>query len=180
MVDLNLCDKCKQIYPSQIEPTVKAMLSEFFYDWQGIEAETRFLLAKGLGAYKQNGNYLIDTDWEEDLNPFAEQIDVEKYDWIRHLFFGRVVGELWKNGLIGPELYSLLGEVARRRNRIHRYRAELSEQDRIIFYYVHGLLQHFSIRVRDPNFEPELSDYQKLKEAVDRHAKALMEKIKEI
>ena len=178
IVNYYLCDKCKPLYKPCIEPTIKAMLAEFFHDWQGIEMETRFLLAKGLGVYKIEGRYVIDSEWEDDLSSFSDQIDVEKYDWIRHLFFGRLISELKKNNLIGQELFTLLDEVAKRRNRLHRYKAEISEQDRIIFYWVNGLLQNFALRVREPRLEPELSDYQKLMNAVDRHAKALLEKIK--
>ena len=57
IVNYYLCDKCKPC----IEPTIKAMLAEFFHDWQGIEMETRFLLAKGLGVYKIEGRY----EWED-------------------------------------------------------------------------------------------------------------------
>jgi hypothetical protein len=40
IADLVLCEKCRPLYVAQIEPTVKAMLSEFFPNFMNEEADT--------------------------------------------------------------------------------------------------------------------------------------------
>ena len=145
----HLCDKCRPLYGPLIEPTIIEMLSEFFFDWQGIEAETRFILEWSVGAFKKRP-YLFDSDWGEDLTVLSDEIDVELYECVRRMSFGRQVSKLKERSVIGPELDSLLRYVARRRNRIHKYKVSIPEDDRTLFFAVHNLMKHFSHKLQNP------------------------------
>jgi hypothetical protein len=70
---LVLCEKCYPVYNRQIEPTVIAMLDEFFHDWQGVEANVRFMLAKYSGAFKSRP-YLFDVGLDDPLEEYADSI----------------------------------------------------------------------------------------------------------
>lgn len=133
--ELNLCERCQPVYRAVIEPTVKAMLDEFFFDWQGVETHVRFILAKTLGAFKKRP-YLLDIGKEEPLEGLADSIDIKLYDKIRRKWFSTMVDDLKHLGIIGPNLHALLLETAKRRNKVHRYMTPIPESDRVLFYWV--------------------------------------------
>lgn len=152
IAEMNLCDNCRKLYAALIEPTVKAMVSEFFHDWQGVEANVRFILAYNSGAFKKRP-YPFDIGKEESLEPFAADIDLEVYNGIRELKFSEMVYELQLRGIIKENLHGLLMEIARRRNKLDRHKVAIPEIDRILFSKVHQLLWRWSLWLMDEDFQ---------------------------
>ncbi len=154
---LILCEKCYPIYNTQIEPTITAMLDEFFFDWQGVEANVRFILAKYSGAFKKRP-YAFDVGLDESLGEYAEYLDVAIYDEIRRCGFSKMVAILKNRGIIKRDFSTLLFKTAERRNRLHRYKASIPESDRILFFWVHQYLQHLAIRLMDESLADQVEN----------------------
>jgi hypothetical protein len=174
IAEMNLCVNCRKLYAALIEPPVKAMISEFFHDWQGVEANVRFILAYNADAFKKRP-YPFDIGKEESLEPFAADIDLDAYNGIRDLKFSEMVYELQLRDIIKKNLHGLLMEIARRRNQIHHHKVEIPEIDRILFSKVHQLLWRWSLWLMDEVFHSQMEG---LIESIESESNIILAELK--
>ena len=160
-----------------IEPTVKAMLEEYLYDWQGIESLVRGMVLNHLGAFDGYQMFLLDFD-EKPREGLAKFLDLNIYDDFKKSYprFPHRIQYLRKHGLIGDNLYKLLEDLNDRRNKIHRYKTGFPENLRVAFNYAYSWLHYLQMFSKDSGFN---EDYKaRMRESIEKSAEHLLDKLR--
>jgi hypothetical protein len=168
--ELSLCEKCYPVYLHQMEPWVEAMVREYFYDWQGIESYARGLVLWDMGAFK---THLFLDDFDEfEPEEVTEFLHLDKYKvfFEKYPSIKRRLGYLHDKKIIGDNLFNLLIELNKRRNKVHRVKGELSEITRSAFTYGSSWLQSIYVFSVDTGTSTEAREriFQDIETSADR------------
>jgi len=131
LAELNLCDKCKPVYSSLIEPGVVQITRSYFNDWKNIEWRITSMVMKLEGVYK-TGQIIIVLEPKE-AKKYNHEVDYEKFKKIERYGFKEKINYLKKKGILKEHSYKLLDLVRARRNKIHKPFSQFSGTDFIAF-----------------------------------------------
>jgi hypothetical protein len=76
LAELNLCNNCKPVYTSMIEPGIIELVRSYFNDWKDIERRITNLVMKFEGVYKTD---LIVHAIKSKENKKYNYVDYEKF-----------------------------------------------------------------------------------------------------
>jgi hypothetical protein len=134
LAELNLCDRCFQVYKAFIEPTIQStiqsLLSVPLADWTQTESQITQIVMKNKGIFK--GNVIVISLGKEE-NESADMVDVKAFKKIKRLPFKTKIDYLHATGVLQDSSYELLDKARETRNRLHDLIA-FSEQDYALFH----------------------------------------------
>jgi hypothetical protein len=106
-------------------------------------------------------------------------MNVYIYDTFKKQYprFPHRIDYLLRHGIIGKNLYSLLGELNTRRNKIHRLKTGFSDPLRIAFSYAHSWLTQLRLYSTDSGINEDVK--RMMYEAIERSASQLVRQLKQ-
>lgn len=120
MAELNLCNRCFQVYKECLEPkiqsTIQSLLLRPLGDWTETESEINQMIMKDKGIFKSSS---IVYSLGNDYNANATMVDVEAFNEITHWKLNKKINYLRHNGILQDSSYQLLEKARKTRNRIH-------------------------------------------------------------
>lgn len=149
------------------------MLDEYLDGLQYTETNLRLLAMLDAGVFKTK-DVIFDID-SENLNQFADRIDIKKYKEIDKLTLGPLVKRLQERGIVGPQYYQVLLGVIKRRNRLHRLKRRWTEQDRTVFAWSANAAYSLFIGRQDANAPKDFA--VQMYESVETDARKLIDAI---
>jgi hypothetical protein len=175
LIDLNFCEKDKVLYRQIIEPGIKAIVKEYWLDWNEIEWQITIIITLVDEVYKNPGNIVISFDSPEEVEQYRNEMNVDRFQEIKQKNFKWKINYLKKKGILHDYTYRLLDILREKRNRIHSPLTSLSEQDLIDFSYGSYLVN----RLWQTMFHKlDESTVQKIRKEVEEQAKSYYSSIK--
>ncbi len=136
LAELNLCDNCKSVYSSLIQPGVIELARSYFNDWKNIEWQINTMVRRLEGVYKNTEKAIvIAVDSDEELEKYKDDIDIEKFKQIDRKSFKWKINRLKEKNVLHESSYKLLDDVRYRRNKIHQPFKDFTAVDFIAFSY---------------------------------------------
>lgn len=172
---LSLCDKCKPVYTSMIEPEIIELVRSYFNDWKDIELRITNLVMKFEGVYKTD---LIVNTIKSKENKKYNYVDYEKFKKIEREGFEDKIKCLKKKGILQKHSYKLLDLVRLRRNKIHKPSESFVTSDFVAFSYGAHITHNIWLSIFG-KFDESIS--KRLQEGAEKQAElycSLIQKIK--
>lgn len=136
LAELNLCDNCKTVYSSLIQPNIVELARSYFNDWKNIEWRINTIVRHLEGVYKDTDKgILIAFDSDEELEKYKDEINVEKFRYIERKGFKWKINHLKEKNILQESTYKFLEDVRTRRNKIHVPFKDFTADDFIAFSY---------------------------------------------
>jgi len=116
--ELNLCDRCYQVYLAMIEPSIKVLMESRLSDWRFTETDITQMVLFYRGAFKTDTWAEVTRD-EEWGDVHYELMDKEIFDKTKKMFYGQKIAYLRDAKKIPESCYQLFKEAGKRRNMFH-------------------------------------------------------------
>jgi hypothetical protein len=175
LAKLNLCDKCKPVYTSMIEPGIIGIVKSYFDDWKSIELHITKIIMKLENVYKTD---LITTSISYKENKKYNYVDYEKFNKIERWNFANKIKYLKERAILQKHSYALLDLVRLRRNKIHKHSESFITSDFVAFSYGAHITHNIWLSVFG-KFDQSFS--KRLQEGAEKQAElycSLIQKIK--
>jgi len=154
LAELNLCDRCKPVYSSLIEPNIKSIIDGYFHYWKDMEWRVTVMVMKLENVFKTSRVYL--NLEPSDAKRFSDEVDYELWKKINKWKLERKLDYLHKNKILGTSSYKLLETLRKKRNKkIHQPYNDFVEQDLTEFMYGAHVVQNIWLTMT-AGFEPHI------------------------
>lgn len=153
LAELNMTPECYKTYLAIIEPNIKAIIPNYFKDWQNVEGYVTMIVMRHMGIFKTSFSFIsIDDDAEE---KYGDQLDVTKFRKIKKWTFKQKIEYLNKEGILKDNSYKLLDKLREKRNRIHEMDAVFSEKELHEFSMAHSVIFYIQLTQQPISIEEQ-------------------------
>jgi hypothetical protein len=140
-VELNICERCYQVYLQFIEPNVRELIVKRLDDWRSTESIITQMVMKHRGVFKNDMWVISIREWDD---KYHEDVDRDLFYQTKKWSFWKKIKYLKKNKILPEVCYNLFDIARDRRNNIHEdpLAFRFTEEDLDLFHLCHGILDN--------------------------------------
>ncbi len=144
--ELNLCDRCKPVYRSLIEPGVRELIITRFDDWRETESAITQMVMKHRGVFKTDVWVISLGEWNDE---YKSDVDRDQFLKIKKWSFQGKIDYLKKHGILPEVCYRLIDLARDRRNNLHEHPLvyRFTDEDLDLFYLCNGVSSNLKLNM---------------------------------